>query len=217
MATRTEILEKASVAVINHDRDFAKKIAEEALAAGISPLEIIEEGFTRALDDIGKKFESGKLNLPHLIMSCEAMGAGINILKPEMERQNEILKRPLTILIGTIEGDIHSIGKDVVITMLKIAGFEVIDLGTDVRIEDFIEKAEANRVDIIASSALMTTSMYSQRYLEEKLIEEGLRDKVKTMVGGGPVTQEWANKIGADIYAENANEAVNKLRALIAV
>lgn len=215
MATKEEILEKATDAVITHDRDSAKKIAAEALAAGIPPLEIIEKGFTRALEDIGKKFEEGKLHLPQLIMSCEAMVAGINILKPELERQKGELKNPATVLIGTIEGDIHSIGKDVVVTMLRIAGFEVIDLGTDVSIEDFLEEAENNRVDIIASSALMTTSMYSQKYLEERLREEGLRERIKTMVGGGPVTEGWANKIGADIYAENATDAVNKLKALI--
>uniref|UniRef100_UPI00272E74BA cobalamin-dependent protein n=1 Tax=Methanococcoides sp. TaxID=1966350 RepID=UPI00272E74BA len=118
------------------------------------------------------------------------------------------------IVIGTIEGDIHSIGKDIVATMLKIAGFEVFDLGRDVAINDYVEKAKEVGAQVVASSALMTTTMVSQIQIEEQLKEAGLRDSLKTMVGGAPVTQDWADKIGADVYGENASDVVTKLKEM---
>lgn len=214
MATKEEILKKATDAVLNQDKEETIVAVNEALDAGIDPLEIVKKGLSRAMEKIQKNYDEGKMLLPHLVMASEAMIAGINELKPEIEKRNEKLEKSPTVLIGTVEGDIHSIGKNVVTTMLRISGFEVIDLGVDVSIEDFLDNAEKHGVDIIATSALMTTSMPGQRLLEERLREEGIREKYKTMVGGAPVSQEWANKIGADVYAENATEAANKLRSL---
>jgi trimethylamine corrinoid protein len=132
-----------------------------------------------------------------------------------MERRKSKTTTLGTVIIGTIEGDIHSIGKDIVASMLNIAGFEVVDLGRDVAIKTFIEKAKELKPDIVATSALMTTTMVNQIQIEEQLKEAGIRDRVKTMVGGAPVTQDWADKIGADVYGENATDAVNKVKAAI--
>ena len=136
-------------------------------------------------------------------------------LKPEMERRKSQTKSLGTVVIGTIEGDIHSIGKDIVASMLNIAGFKVVDLGRDVQIKTFIEKAKELKPQIIASSALMTTTMINQIQIEEQLKEAGIRDQVKTMVGGAPVTQDWADKIGADLYGESANDAISKVKAAL--
>ncbi|WP_440951458.1 methyltransferase cognate corrinoid protein [Methanococcoides sp. FTZ1] len=214
MATKEEIITMARTAIEEYDDEMAEEAAAEALAAGIDPIEVIEEGFTVAMNAAGEKFEAGELFLPHLIAASEAMTAGINVLTPAIEAAGEKTESIGTVALGTIEGDIHSIGKDIVATMLKIAGFKINDLGRDVAIASYIEAAKD--ADVVASSALMTTTMVLQIQIEEQLKEAGLRDSVKTMVGGAPVTQDWADKIGADIYAENANDAVVKLKALFA-
>jgi trimethylamine corrinoid protein len=214
MTTKEEIIAKAKEAITEFDDEMAEEASEEALAAGIDPIELIEEGFTAAMNEAGAKFEAGELFLPHLIAASEAMTAGINVLTPAIEAAGKKTTSIGTVALGTIEGDIHSIGKDIVATMLKIAGFKVNDLGRDVPIANYIEAAKD--ADVVASSALMTTTMVSQIQIEEQLKEAGLRDKIKTMIGGAPVTQDWSDKIGADIYAENANDAVVKLKAIFA-
>ena len=214
MATKEEIIANAKAAIMDFDDEAAEEAAEEALDAGIAPIEIIEDGFAAAMAEIGDKFEAGEVFLPHLIAASEAMSAGIYVLTPEIEKQGAETKNIGKVVLGTIEGDIHSIGKDIVATMLKIAGFKVIDLGRDVAISAYVEAAKENAADVVGSSALMTTTMVTQIQLEEALKEAGVRDSVKTMVGGAPVTQDWADKIGADIYGENANDAVSKLKAL---
>jgi trimethylamine corrinoid protein len=213
--TKEEIIARAKAAILDFDDEEAEEAAEEALEEGIDVLEIIENGFTAAMNEVGDKFESGELFLPHLIAASEAMTAGMNILTPAIEK-GAGEKKIGTVVIGTIEGDIHSIGKDIVATMLKIAGFEVVDLGRDVAINAYVDAVKENDADVVGSSALMTTTMVSQIQVEEALKEAGLRDKVKTMVGGAPVTQDWADKIGADVYAENANDAVAKLKGMFA-
>ncbi|MCQ6963787.1 methyltransferase cognate corrinoid protein [Methanolobus chelungpuianus] len=216
MVTKEEIIAKAKEAIMEFDDEMATEVAEEALAAGINPAELIEEGFTAAMTDVGERFGAGGLFLPHVIAAADAMQAAITILTPELEKTSAQTKSRGTIVIGTIEGDIHSIGKDIVATMLKIAGFKIVDLGRDVPIKSYVEKAKETKADVVASSALMTTTMVSQIQIEEQLKEAGFRYNVKTMVGGAPVTQDWAKKIGADIYAENAGDAVNKINALFA-
>ena len=215
MATKEEIIANAKAAILDFDDEAAEDASQEALDAGVDVLEIIEDGFTAAMNEVGDKFESGELFLPHLIAASEAMSAGMAILTPAIEGKATGDKLG-TVVIGTIEGDIHSIGKDIVATMFKIAGFEVVDLGRDVPIAKYVEAAKANNADVVGSSALMTTTMVTQIQLEEALKEAGVRDSIKTMVGGAPVTQDWADKIGADIYGENANDAVAKLKAIFA-
>ncbi len=214
MATKEEIIAKAKAAILDFDEDAAEAVAQESLDAGVSPAELIQDGFTAAMTEIGDQFEAGTLFLPHVIAASEAMSAGVAILTPELEKLGSESENKGTIVIGTIEGDIHSIGKDIVATMLKIAGFKVVDLGRDVAIKAYVDKAKETNADVVASSALMTTTMVSQIQIEEQLKEAGIRDSLKTMVGGAPVTQDWATKIGADLYGENATDAVTKLKAM---
>lgn len=214
MVTKAEIIEKAKEAILEFDDEAAEAVAQEALDAGINPAELIEEGFTAAMTNVGERFGAGELFLPHVIAAADAMQAAINILTPELEKMSAQTKSKATVVIGTIEGDIHSIGKDIVATMLKIAGYKVVDLGRDVPIKTYVEKARELKADVVASSALMTTTMVSQIQIEEQLKESELRESLKTMVGGAPVTQAWADKIGASIYAENAADAVTKLNVL---
>ena len=214
MATKDEIIAKAKEAIANFDNDAAAAAAQEGLDAGISPVDIIQEGFTTAMNEVGDQFEAGTLFLPHVIAASEAMTAGVDVLTPTLEALGAETESRGKIVIGTIEGDIHSIGKDIVATMLKIAGFEVFDLGRDVPINDYVEKAKEVGAQVVASSALMTTTMVSQIQIEEQLKEAGIRDSLKTMVGGAPVTQDWADKIGADVYGENASDVVTKLKEL---
>ena len=214
MATKDEIIAKAKEAIANFDNDAAAAAAQEGLDAGISPVDIIQEGFTTAMNEVGDQFEAGTLFLPHVIAASEAMTAGVDVLTPALEALGAETESRGKIVIGTIEGDIHSIGKDIVATMLKIAGFEVFDLGRDVPITSYVEKAKEVGAQVVASSALMTTTMVSQIQIEEQLKEAGLRDSLKTMVGGAPVTQDWADKIGADVYGENASDVVTKLKEL---
>jgi trimethylamine corrinoid protein len=216
MLNKQEIIAKAKEAIMEFDDKAAKNIANEALAAGIHPAELIEEGFKVAMTSLGEQFEAGTLYLPHIIAAVDAMQAAIDILLPEMEKMGAETKSRGTVVIGTIEGDIHSIGKDIVATALRIAGYNVVDLGSDVPIESYVEKAREVKADVVASSALMTITMINQMRIEQQLNEAGFRHNVKTMVGGAPVTQEWADRIGADIYAENSGEAVNKINALFA-
>jgi trimethylamine corrinoid protein len=215
MANKEEIIAKAKNAITEFDDELAAEVAEEALVAGIDPVELIEKGFTAGMQEVGEQFEQGTLFLPHVLAAAEAMNAGISVITPEMEKRKSQTKSLGTIVIGTIEGDIHSIGKDIVASMLNIAGFKVVDLGRDVPIKTFVEKAKEIKPQIIASSALMTTTMVNQIQIEEQLKEAGVRDQVKTMVGGAPVTQDWADKIGADIYGESANDVVSKVRAAL--
>lgn len=214
MATNEEIIAKAKAAILDFDNDACVAVAQESLDAGMDPADLINNGFTAAMNEVGDQFEAGTLFLPHVIAASEAMSAGVAVLTPELERLGSETESKGKVVIGTIEGDIHSIGKDIVATMLKIAGFQVTDLGRDVAIKDYVEKAKEIGADVVASSALMTTTMVSQIQIEEQLKEAGIRDSLKTMVGGAPVTQDWATKIGADLYGENATDAVAKMNAL---
>lgn len=206
------IFKKARAAVLEYDEEMAEEAAHEALSAGVPPVELIQNGFTKAMNEVGDAYAAGKVYLPHVIAASEAMTAGVNVLTPAMEKmQTPDEKGKGVVVLGTIEGDIHCIGKDIVAIMLKIAGYKVINLGRDVPVAKFIEAAKEHSADYVGSSALMTSTMVSQIKIEEMLREESLRDKVQTMVGGAPVTREWADRIGADIYAENASDAVAKL------
>jgi trimethylamine corrinoid protein len=211
--SKDKIIAMAKEAILEFDGEMAEEAAQEGLKAGVDPVVIIE-AFTAAMGEVGVDFEAGKLFLPHVLAASEAMNAGIKILKPEMEKNKSKVESKGTVVIGTIEGDIHSIGKDIVASMLGIAGYDVIDLGRDVPIQTFIEAVKENKPVVVGSSALMTTTMVNQIQIEEQLKEAGLRDSVKTMVGGAPCTQGWADKIGADLYGESATDAVTKVKAI---
>jgi len=213
LVDKEDILRRAAKSVIEADQEEAERVAREAVEAGIDPFLVINEGFSKGMAEAGELFERGELYLPHLIVASEGMVSAVNILEAAMPHKEE--KKVGVAVIGTIEGDIHDIGKGIVATMLRVYGFEVHDLGRDVPLKSFVETAKKVNADIIGSSALMTTTMTGQKILEQELKNAGLRDKVKTMVGGAVVTQRWANKIGADAYAENAIEAIAKARELL--
>lgn len=203
--------------VINADMKGVKEGVRRALEKGISPIDIIEKGLAPGMKIIGDKFGRLEVYLPSLLLASDAMKAGMKILKPHILKRGLKLSRIGKVVIGTIEGDIHEIGKNIVATMFEVASFEVYDLGRDVLISDFIKKAEEVNADIIAVSALMTTTMQNMPRLIKDLEDLGLREKYKVMVGGGPVLPDWAVEIGADGYGSNSTEAVKEAKRLIQV
>jgi corrinoid protein of di/trimethylamine methyltransferase len=176
--------------------------------------EIIDNSMTPALHVVGEKFQSGEMFLPELQLAADAFTAAMDMLQPKILTSKTDLKPKGRVIIGTVKGDLHSIGKDLVATMLTTAGFNVVDLGVDVSTFAFLDEAEKEKTNIIALSALLTTTMTSQREVIEALKDQGLREKYKVIIGGAPVNEAWANEIGADAYGENAAQAVtlaNKL------
>ncbi len=190
-------------------------LAAVAKAKGNVPaVEIIDKGLAAGMNEVGVLFERGKLFLPHVMMAADAMSSGVAELDDEMAGSGAASKLGV-IVNGTVEGDVHDIGKAIVSTMLQAAGFEVHDIGRDVPLQNFIDKIKETDADMVGLSALMTTTLQGQKEVVELLKENGLRDKVKVMVGGAPATDAWAKKIGADCYAENASEAVVKAKELL--
>ena len=210
---KEEWMEKATQSVVDADEEAAVQVAKEYLDACLDPVEMIEEGLSEGMRKLGDLFDRGEIFLPHLIIASEAMSAAVKILEKAMPKE-KAGKKLATVVLGTVEGDVHDIGKGILATMLRVSGFEVHDLGRDVPIADFVEKAKEVNADLVGSSALMTTTMIGQKAIEGALKEAGIRDKVKTMVGGAATTGHWANKIGADLYGENATETVLKLKEI---
>ncbi|MBU2601792.1 MAG: corrinoid protein [Actinobacteria bacterium] len=207
--TEQELLSAATEAVVAANEEKACEVAREAVSLGLDPLRVINEGFTPGMREVGDLFERGTMFLPEVILASEAMVAAVAILEESLPADQRE-KTAGSVVLGTIEGDVHDIGKGIVATLLRVYGFEVHDLGRDVPLTSFVEKVAETGADLVGTSALMTTTMVGQKALEKMLKEAGLRDQVKTMVGGAVVTQYWADKIGADAYAENAQEAVAK-------
>ncbi len=201
-----EIYAKLCDAVVHYDIDAVVKYANEVIAKGLDPLKAIEKGLAVGARIIGDKFDRLEIYLAELIMAADAIKAGLDILLPAIPKA--LASRRGVVVIGTAQGDIHEIGKNIVAALLKAYGFDVYDLGVDVSPLRFIEKAEEVKADIIAISALMTSTIIGQRDVIEYLKSLGKRDKYIVMVGGGPVTREWAEEIGADGWAETASEAV---------
>ncbi len=212
--SKEDLLKKSKQALLDGDEDMAAAVANQVLAEGISPLEIINEGFSAGMTEVGEGFANEEIPLPGVLVAAEAMTKAIEILEPHIPK-DEVVEPLARAVIGTVEGDIHDIGKRILCTILRVYGFEVTDLGRDVPINVFVEKAKELNADIVGSSALMTTTMIGQKQVEEELKKAGIRDKVKTMIGGAAATQDWADKIGADCYAEDANDAVPKAKELI--
>lgn len=202
-------------AVLNAEKDEAVELAKTSIEEGLDPRETIEEGFAPGINKVGDLWEEGEYFLPELVMSAETMKAAIEVLKPELEKKNENAPSLGIVVIGTIEGDIHDIGKTLVASLLSAAGFTVIDLGCDVPVDRFIEEAEKNNADIIGMSALLTTTMTGQKKLLDRLVEKGIRDKFKVLVGGAPVSKKWGREIGADDAPTNAMDAVRIAKMLV--
>jgi corrinoid protein of di/trimethylamine methyltransferase len=194
-----------------YDEAAAAAAAKEAIEAGLDPVEAVEKGFAGAIRELGEAFDRMDIFLPQLVMAADAMKAGVTVLEEAMEASGGTLKKKGTVVLGTVEGDIHDIGKTVVGAMLQANGYEVHDLGIDVPSTRFIQAAEDLDANIIALSALLSTTMLYQRDVTELLRNKGLQDKYFVIVGGAPVTQQWADDIGADAFALHAVEAVSVL------
>lgn len=210
------LLAELAQVVIDSDPDAAPEIVQKALAAGISPLDVLEKGLAVGIAEVGDRFGREEIFLPELVMASEAMRAGIDVLKASwdtMASQRTVLGH---VLLGTVKGDIHNIGKQIVMSLLTANGFEVTDLGVDVPTATFVEKVMELRPDIVGLSALLTTSLPHQRAVIEALKEAGVRDQVRVLIGGSPVTAEWAEVIRADGYAPNAALAVDRAKQLMA-
>jgi len=203
--------------VIDGEPELAKELASKALAQGIDPLEALNRGFIPGVNYVGEQFSCGEMYLPELVGAGEVMKAAIAILEPEMTKRGTARQILGKVVIGTVEGDIHDIGKTLVATMLSASGFDVYDMGVDVPITKFVEKAREVGADIVGLSALLTTTMVKQRTIIKALEEGGLRPKVKVLVGGAPVTRSWASEIGAEGYSEDAVGAVGVAKRLMGI
>ena len=206
-----DIYREAVESIINGDRAAAEEVARRALEAGIAPGEIMANGFVKGIQEVGELFESGELFLPELMMSADAMAGATAVTNAALEGEAAATKG--RIVIGTVQGDVHDIGKAIVIAYLKANGYEVTDLGRDVPAASFIARAKEEHADVIGMSALLTTTMEEQRKVVRTVRDEGL--PYKTVVGGAPCTQRWADQIGADAYAEDASDGVKKIDALL--
>lgn len=209
---RLELLTKG---VVDGDDDAVAEHTKKAIEMGIDPLEIINNGLTKGIEIVGEHFGTGYYFLPDLILGAKAMEAGISILEPLLgEKKQKFIGR---VVMGTVEGDLHEIGKNIVTMMLKTAGFEVFDIGVDVKSSLFVDKIEELKPDIVGISALLTTTVERQREIIDILTEKGIRDQVKIIIGGAPINQAWADQIGANGYAEDANTAVEVAKDLMGV
>jgi corrinoid protein of di/trimethylamine methyltransferase len=212
-----ELFKRMAQAVIDGEAEDAATLARQALDEGVDPLEAINKGFTAGMDVVSELYSTGEYFLPDLIMGGEAMKAALAVLEPALKAAGQAREVLGKVVLGTVKGDIHEIGKSLVGSMLSANGFEVYDLGIDVESEAFVAKAREYDADVVALSALLTTTMLHQRDVIEHLSEAGLRDRVKVMVGGSPVTPDWADRIGADGFAEDAASAVVVAKRLMGV
>ena len=211
MSTAKEIYARMQASIEEYDRDAAVAAAEEAVAAGLDPLVAVEQGFAEPIRKLGEAFDRMDIFLPQLVMAADAMKAGMDVLDEAMKASGGALEKKGVVVLGTVEGDIHDIGKTVVGAMLQANGYDVRDLGVEVPSTRFIEAAESAGADVIAMSALLSTTMLFQRDVIELLRNKGLEKKYFIIVGGAPVTQAWADEIGANGYARDAVEAVKVL------
>jgi corrinoid protein of di/trimethylamine methyltransferase len=210
-----EFFARLAQAVIDGEPEDAAELAQQALDHGLDPLDCINQGLTPGIDRVGELFATGEYYLPDLIIGGDTMKAALAILEPALggNREREVLGR---VVLGTVEGDLHEIGKTLVGTMLTANGFQVTDIGVDKPAADFVAAVQETGATLLGASALLTTTMLHQQEILEALKEAGIRDRVKVMVGGAPITESWAEKIGADGYAEDAISAVALAKKLVA-
>lgn len=207
-------LQKLYDAVLSGDQKAAVAVTQEALAEGASPMELITKYMVPAMDEVGRRFECEDYFVPELLLSARAMKGSLELLRPLLAASGA--EPAGRVVIGTVKGDLHDIGKNLVASMLEGAGFEVTDLGADVPAEKFIAAVQEKRANLVALSALLTVTMPAMRTTIEAFKQAGVREQVKIMVGGAPVTQQFAQEIGADGYSDNASAAVGLARRLVA-
>jgi corrinoid protein of di/trimethylamine methyltransferase len=212
-----ELYTQLAQAVIEGDQELTASLTKQALDQGVNPLEIIKQGLTPGMDVVGEKFSCGEYFLPHLVMAGNTFKAALALLEPALKAGGIARQVPGTVVLGTVAGDIHEIGKSLVGTTLLANGFVVHDLGVDVPTSKFIAAVSETGANLVGLSALLTTTMSIQRKVVRELTEAGLRDQVKVMVGGAPVSRQWAQEIGADGYAEDAVGAVALARRLVGI
>ncbi len=207
-------LKKLYDAVVSGDAKTTQAITKEALASGVDPLKLVNEYMVPAMDEVGRRFEANEYFVPELLISARAMKASLELIRPLLVARGD---KPVgRVAIGTVKGDLHDIGKNLVASRLEGGGFEVIDLGVNVSPEKFIETVNAKQANIVAMSALLTTTMPSMKTTIDALKQAGVRNKVKVLIGGAPITQKYADEIGADGYSENAVGAVALAKKAVA-
>jgi len=210
-----EILENLARVIIEGDQQSAREHAQSALDNGLDPLEAVDNGLSKGMAVVGSQFENGDVFLPELLMAADTFNAAMEILNPVIEVNQQKTSKLGTVLLATVKGDQHNIGKNIVATVLETNGFEVVDIGIDQSTLKIIEAAQQHNVDVIGLSSVMTTTMPYQKEVIDTLTEMGLRENYFVLVGGGPVSQRWADEIGADGYGETAMDAVGIAKRLI--
>ncbi len=210
----SSILEEIIRATVDGDEEKTVALARQAMEDDMEPFDVIQNGYARGMEIVGEKFARLDYFLPEVMLAADALTAAIDYLKPHFKDRGEQRSRG-TIVIATIQGDLHDLGKNIVKIMLEAAGYSVYDLGADVAVRDLIDKAEAVQADIIAASAILTTTMNHMPDIDSILKELGIRDRYRVMLGGAPVIPQWAEKAGADGYGEDAAEAVETARRLM--
>ena len=210
-----DLLEQIKTNLVDGDTEAVSDLTRQSLAAGLEPMEIIEPGLVPGMTIVGDKFSSGEYFLPNLIISSHGMQAAMQILEPELRLRQQEMTTAGKLVIGTVSGDIHEIGKSLVGTMFSVSGFQVFDLGVDVPVDQFVSKVKETGANLVGLSALLTTTMTVQKEVIDGLRAAGLREQVKVLVGGAPVTRSWAEEIGADGYAEDAISAVQTALKLL--
>jgi corrinoid protein of di/trimethylamine methyltransferase len=213
MSTKEEVLKKVAEAVIVGDSEAALNWSKKAIEIGLKPYDVIIEGLAEGMKVVGDKMEAQEYFIPEVLLSADAMYAGLNYLLSLIPKEEKTSKGK--VVMGVVEGDVHDIGKNIVKAMLSAAGYEVIDLGRDVKTDLFVEAAEKEGAQVIAMSTLMTPTLMSMKAVEETLKTKGVKDKVKTIVGGGAVSDDFAKSIGSDAYGRDALEAVDKVKLLL--
>jgi trimethylamine corrinoid protein len=212
------ILDELANAVQSFDSDKVMEATKKALAAGIDPSTVIEQGIAKGLRVVGKKFEDGELFLMHLVAAAEPSQKAIKeLLEPEIKKRKGERKSAGKVVLGTVAGDIHDIGKNIVGAMLIASGFDVIDIGKDIPAEEFVKKAKEVNANVVGASALLSTSLPVQAEIVKAFKAANMRDKVKLVFGGAPCTAEWVKEIGGDGYAESAVEGVSVIKQLLGV
>jgi 5-methyltetrahydrofolate--homocysteine methyltransferase len=209
-----DILQEMATSLYNGDDGKVAELTQQALDEGMAPGDILNGGLVAGMDEVGKDFKAGELFVPEVLIAARAMHAGMGILRPLLAESD--VASAGKYIIGTVKGDLHDIGKNLVKMMMEGAGFETIDLGTDAEPSDFVNAVQEHQPDILGMSALLTTTMVNMRSTIEALEEAGVRDSVKVMIGGAPVTQAFSDEIGADAYAPDAASAVDVARELVA-
>jgi len=210
-----KVLKEAKQTIVEHNKEKAVELAEKIIGDGMDPLELMNDGFILGINEVGDLFGRGVLFLPELVLAADVMKTVTDIVNNALPSQ-ETAGKTGSMVIATVKGDVHDIGKCIVVALLKANGYTVHDLGRDVDTDRIIEEAVRVEADIIGTSALLTTTMTRQKEIEQALKSAGLRDKFKTIVGGAPVTGRWAAKIGSDAFAEDAQDAVIKVKELLA-